>query len=89
MRMENKLRFLRSNAKRSEVRDQIKKYATDQTKLGRIAFDEWNFPDLSEDERKDYPLITFENLADEILRQISEEKNPFVFSFATHPPARG
>ncbi len=62
-------------------RNQIKKYPK---KLGRIAFGEWNFPDLSEDDRTDYPLITFAILAEEILRQTSSEKNPFVFSFAKH-----
>ena len=69
-------------------RDQIKKignYAEQtQTRLGRIAFDEWNFPGLNEDERKDYPLITFAELADEISRQTSTEEHPFVSSFATH-----
>ena len=62
-------------------REQIKKYPE---KLGRIAFGEWNFPDLNEDDRTDYPLITFANLAEEILRQTSSEKNSFVSSFATH-----
>ena len=63
--------------------EQLEKYA-EQTKLGRIAFGEWNFPDLSEDARTDYPLITFAKLV-EILSQISSvENNPFVFSFATH-----
>lgn len=65
-------------------REQIKNYAQIQTRLGRIAFDEWNFPDLSEDERTNYPLITFAHLADEILRQTSARKNSFVSSFATH-----
>ena len=65
-------------------REQIENYAQTQTKLGRIAFAEWNFPDLSEDDRTDYPLITFAELA-KILSQIpSVEKNPFVSSFATH-----
>lgn len=65
-------------------REQIEKLAQTQTRLGRIAFDEWNFPDLSEDARTDYPLITFAELA-KILSQIpSVEKNPFVSSFATH-----
>ena len=63
--------------------EQLEKYA-EQTKVGRIAFEEWNFPDLSEDNRTNYPLITFAELA-EILSQISSvENNPFVFSFATH-----
>ena len=66
-----------------ESREKIKKYAQ-TTKLGRIAFDEWNFPDLRENDRTDYPLITFADLAEEILRQTSSEENPFVFSFATH-----
>ena len=62
-------------------REQLKKYPK---KLGRIAFEEWNFPNLSEDDRTDYPLITFAKLA-EILSQISSvENNLFVFSFATH-----
>ena len=62
-------------------REQIKKYSK---KLGRIAFGEWNFPDLNEDDRTDYPLITFADLAEEILRQTSSEENPFVLSFAKH-----
>ena len=62
----------------------IENYAQTQTRLGRIAFDEWNFPCLSDDERKNYPLITFAHLAEEILRQISAQTNPFVFSFAKH-----
>ena len=62
--------------------EQLEKYA-EETKVGRIAFDEWNFPDLKEDERTDYPLITFAELA-EILSQISVNNNLFVFSFATH-----
>lgn len=62
-------------------RDQIKNYAQTQTRLGRIAFDEWNFPGLSD--RTDYPLITFAELA-EILSQISVNNNLFVFSFAIH-----
>ena len=65
-------------------RDQINKYSKEQIKLGRIAFGEWNFPDLCESDRTDYPLITFADLAEEILRQTSSEKNLFVFSFATH-----
>ncbi len=65
-------------------REQIEKLVQTQTRLGRIAFDEWNFPDLSEDARTNYPLITFAELA-EILSQISSvENNPFVSSFATH-----
>ena len=62
----------------------IENYAQTQKKLGRIAFDEWNFPDLCESDRTDYPLITFADLAKEILRQTSSENNSFVFSFATH-----
>ena len=51
--------------------EQLEKYAQTQTKLGRIAFGEWNFPGLREDERTDYPLITFAELA-EILSPISQ-----------------
>ena len=65
-------------------REQIENYAQTQTRLGRIAFDEWNFPYLNEDERTDYPLITFAELADEISRQTSTEEHPFVSSFAYH-----
>lgn len=63
--------------------EQLEKYA-EQTKVGRIAFGEWNFPDLSEDDRTNYPLITFAELA-KILSQIpSVENNPFVSSFSKH-----
>ena len=62
-------------------RVQIENYAQTQTKLGRIAFEEWNFPDLSEDDRKDYPLITFADLAEEISRRT---EHPLVSSFAYH-----
>ena len=61
--------------------EQLKKYA-EQTKVGRIAFGEWNFPGLSEDERTNYPLITFAELAEILISSV--ENNPSVFSFATH-----
>ena len=85
---DNLIAVFEVKCKTSGSRDQIKKigkYAEQtQTRLGRIAFDEWNFPDLNEDERTDYPLITFAKLADEISRQTSTEEHPFVSSFAYH-----
>ena len=81
---DNLIAVFEVKCKTSGSREQIENYAQTQIRLGRIAFDEWNFPDLSEDNRTNYPLITFAKLA-EILSQISStENNPFVFSFATH-----
>ena len=80
---DNLIAVFEVKCKTSGSREQIENYAQTQTRLGRIAFREWNFPDLCERQRTDYPLITFAKLA-EILSQISVNNNPFVSSFATH-----
>lgn len=70
--------------------DQLKKYDKYDkkgVKLGRIAFAEWNYEGLGEEDREKYPLITFRYLVEEIcqiLEQTSPQTRGLVESFAKH-----
>ena len=65
-------------------RSQLRDYAEEIPFLGRIAFGEWNFPDLCDKERVAYPLIAFTDLAHTIRELASTEGTSLVRSFAEH-----
>ena len=67
--------------------DQLEKYSANGRKLGRIAFGEWNYKNLEEEHKQEYPLITFSCLANEICQVIehtSSKTRYFVESFEKH-----
>lgn len=53
----------------------------------RVAYGEWNFPELSESDRERFPLVTFAELADCIERAVEEKSSDYelmLLSFARH-----
>lgn len=65
---------------------QLERYSKDADVI-RISFDEWNFPDLDEQERQKYPLIKFSYVIDYLKKCKSFRVSPyytFLENFSTH-----
>lgn len=67
---------------------QLRTYADDepQATVARVAFEEWNYPKLSDEDRRRFPLITFERIAT-LIRETQQPSAPYsdlMASFARH-----
>ncbi len=56
--------------------NQLKKYSEKVSKVIRVGFDEWNYPDLDNTEREKYPLLKFKEIAT-ILKRVARDKNNY------------
>lgn len=55
---------------------QLKNYSESVPTIIRIGFGEWNFPDMGEFDRNNYPLITFKEIAG-ILENVGKKSNKY------------
>jgi len=59
------------------TKKQLERYSEKANLVIRIGFDEWNFPDLNDDDRKKYPLIKYSEINDILKRCESFQKSQY------------
>lgn len=68
---------LEVKAKTRGSREQLVQYADQVDVLARVGFGEWNFPDLEETEREQWPLVDFQRLAGMLEKALDDTSSPF------------
>ncbi|MGE0087576.1 MAG: PD-(D/E)XK nuclease family protein [Desulfococcaceae bacterium] len=84
---ESRLLIFEIKCKTMGTKKQLERYSKEAKLLIRIGFDEWNFPDLDDNDREIYPLIKFSEI-NEILRKCASfhrsQYAHFLANFAEH-----
>lgn len=62
------------------TKKQLERYSKKANSVFRIGFDEWNFTDIDDNDRKKYPLIKYSEIADILKNCMSYQKSQY-FNF--------
>src|SRR5690606_29760689 len=63
--------------KTAGTEDQLRRYADEGIRVVRVGFDEWNFPDLSDDLRVRFPLVKFDEISEMIDAATAKSQSPY------------
>jgi hypothetical protein len=78
--------ILEAKCKTYGSKKQLEKYEKSAPVVGRIGYGEFNYPDLNDEERKKFPLLTYQEVAEdlEVVKQKADSYNDLIDSVKHH-----